>query len=937
MPELEVIKQATFHSEREVETKFVVPILSAIGYEGREIVEELYVPNVEAVEKASGKKVQHRKPDFIIFDSGYTDLEHTLIVIEAKDPRQVADVINDYNTLTQAWAYAKALAAPRFCTTNGDEFAVYQLDIFSDDPADSRLLYSFKRDKLDKSVIHDLKSLIGKRAILALRDDSADELKELRVRQANMTAAAFTDEIAQFTGQLRDDILDKIKRMRRQDPNFAKKLEDLESDNIRKLSDDADDDLALRAAYDFLFKLIFAKIYEDKGYSNGIRFVPTFLERKKETLKKPLPQFVGEIVEDAFSEVGKSYSRLFQPHEIFSRLVPSPAIIAAIVEEISSYNFKEVTNDMLGDVYHRALIAQVSRREKGSFFTPRYIVNEIIKSIPVEELKPEREDFAAADLFCGSGTFLLGLYDELKKYCKNYVGYGDKYAHEWILGKLYGNDIDPFATMLSIINLILRDAMHRNGWHIAQGDSFKFKQFSHFADERSGYSKELLAQYAEVFGHGYDLIVSNPPYGASVSDEMKANFRDYFKEVQQGGYDTYRFAIFEAVELLKPGGYMGFIVPNTWLTIKSAEKLRKYILAHCRIVRLVNLQQNVFCLKGAAANVDTMLVILQRNRTAKPFENDDNMVDVCIMPNKTDTPEEDLAKGRFKLRHSVRQGDWRENFATEIRLIFDEKEDMLWRNVEEDSLELGKISEIHFGKQLRDRKKYKNDVLKRMKSLNEIPEGYEPCYTGEDVSRYFCSWNGLACLLDRTAKRGGCWDEEFHHSRPKLLTKQIGPHPEFAIENLGIACLNTIFMVVPKPEWNPLFLLGLLNSKIIKAYWHYRFEDKRPTFPKIKGTYLLLLPIRPAPPEVQTGFAEKVDKMLALNEELVRRENVGSRPASTATETGDAGVAPTEYADWAEDKIKKAIAATDAEIDRMVYDLYGLTDEEIAIVEESAK
>jgi len=81
------------------------------------------------------------------------------------------------------------------------------------------------------------------------------------------------------------------------------------------------------------------------------------------------------------------------------------------------------------------------------------------------------------------------------------------------------------------------------------------------------------------------------------------------------------------------------------------------------------------------------------------------------------------------------------------------------------------------------------------------------------------------------------------------------------------------------------------------------------------------------------AFAAKVDTMLALNAALVRRKTVGSRPASTEGETGDAGVAPTKYADWSPEKIKAQIAHTDKTIDKLVYDLYDLTEDEIKIVE----
>ena len=115
------------------------------------------------------------------------------------------------------------------------------------------------------------------------------------------------------------------------------------------------------------------------------------------------------------------------------------------------------------------------------------------------------------------------------------------------------------------------------------------------------------------------------------------------------------------------------------------------------------------------------------------------------------------------------------------------------------------------------------------------------------------------------------------------------------------------------------FLLGVLNSRLLRAFWLQKFYDQRRTFPKIKGTYLKKLPIC----RIDPGNAEQrakhqrtvslVEQMLSLQKSLSKADSDQSR-----------------------DVLQHQIDATDAEIDRLVYDLYGLTEEEIEIVEQAA-
>jgi hypothetical protein len=202
-----------------------------------------------------------------------------------------------------------------------------------------------------------------------------------------------------------------------------------------------------------------------------------------------------------------------------------------------------------------------------------------------------------------------------------------------------------------------------------------------------------------------------------------------------------------------------------------------------------------------------------------------------------------------------------------------------------------------------------------------IPNTHVPCVTGKDIERYLLRWSNLACLNDRVAQSGGCWDESKHSATGKLLTRQIGRYPIFASDPQGYHCLNTIFMVSVREEFQikPQFLLGLLNSKLMRSLWIGRFYDQRKTFPKIKGTYLKELPIPFT--SVTTGVERQrhealvglVDKLQAI----VGRLHSATSPAEKAT-------------------LQNAMTATDQQIDALVYELYGLTAEEIELVEGTA-
>jgi hypothetical protein len=175
----------------------------------------------------------------------------------------------------------------------------------------------------------------------------------------------------------------------------------------------------------------------------------------------------------------------------------------------------------------------------------------------------------------------------------------------------------------------------------------------------------------------------------------------------------------------------------------------------------------------------------------------------------------------------------------------------------------------------------------------------------------------LACLDSEDARCGGCWDPDAQNAKQKLLTRQIGQYPSFALDERGFQCLNALFMVnIFQGGPDAAYLLGILNSRLLRCYWTEKFFDGRRTFPKIKGTYLKKLPIRLPDTDSKADIA-RADRMASLVRSVISLHKDAA--AKSAAQ---------------KDIIQRQIEATDAEIDRLVYDLYGLTKEDIKLVEE---
>jgi hypothetical protein len=428
-----------------------------------------------------------------------------------------------------------------------------------------------------------------------------------------------------------------------------------------------------------------------------------------------------------------------------------------------------------------------------------------------------------------------------------------------------------------------------------QGKPEKLKEVRQFQKTNTTPFFLWKLNFADVFSGrgGFDVVIANPPYVLLQESKSDLDSYDRLRNAYRSAYkvasyklDLYHLFIERGSRVLSETGCMSFITPSNFTTNNYAKRLREYLIKESGLSRLVFFDQGVF-----EASVNNVVLLAERASLSNSnVECTQGQLDRngLVLKHYASIDKYEIADRDYLLIPSSA------NDAPRILSVIDGRRP-----------KLSEVALVNFGMQLRNRKEYPNDVL-TAPTQSKLTKWHRKCYTGKDIRPYYVEYGNRYCYFNRTAKQGGCWDERVHDSKNKLLVRQVGTVPEFGIDTLGYAVLNTAFMVVPIDQrTSPSeYLLGILNSAVIRFYWLNRFSDHREVFPKIKGDYLKLLPIEP------------YDCNSIIGNEIIQ---LSKRAIQTAT-SGDTD----------------GLARIQLEIDRRVFALYGLTQEEIEIVKGAA-
>jgi type I restriction-modification system DNA methylase subunit len=447
---------------------------------------------------------------------------------------------------------------------------------------------------------------------------------------------------------------------------------------------------------------------------------------------------------------------------------------------------------------------------------------------------------------------------------------------------------------------------------------------------------------------GFDAVIGNPPY---VRQESLSDFKDYFEkhyEAFDGVADLYAYFMEQGMKLLRDGGLFSIIVSSSFLRATYGEPLRRTLKKHAAVQRIVD-----FGGLAVFTNAkDTYVCIPLLARGAKPAR-----VEVSKVTSLKNLKLVGyVAANHFTIPH--------ERLSPEAWSLKSDAEAAVFAKVMKAGKPLGEYVERRFFRGvtsgLNDAFIIDTETKRRLIAKDKrSAELIHPLLGGEDIRRYIFHETGLWLIFtrrgvdidrypairehlaqwkedltpkrDKNAKRGRKpgryeWyeiqDDVAYYEvfdGPKIIFPDICKGPRFSLDTGGHYLANTAYCL----GTDDLYLLGVLNSRL---FWfaignlsipfgiragEYRY--------RLIYQYMEKVPIRVIDPS-NAADKSRHDRLVELVEQMLA---LHGQAAAVRT--------PQEQA-----ALERQIAATDTQVDRLVYDLYGLTEDEIRIVECAA-
>ncbi len=673
-------------------------------------------------------------------------------------------------------------------------------------------------------------------------------------------------------------------------------------------------------------------------------------------------------------------------------------IIQALYYPKSPYEFSVLGVEILGNVYeqflgkvirltagHQAKVETKPEVKKagGVYYTPKYIVEYIVENTVGKLIAGKTPEEISAikilDPACGSGSFLIGAYTYLLRYHLDwYVNNKPKKhkeavfqakANEWylttaekkriLLDNIFGVDIDSQAVEVTKMSLLLKVLEHESRESIDQqaklglegvlpnlGDNIKCGNSligpEYYEQQQGSLFNEEEMRRVNVFDWederkgfggimqrgGFDCVIGNPPYvNAKNLVSLFKDEREYLNgskkyETLYQKWDIYIPFIERSLKLLKKKGLTSMIIPYPFMNQMYAKVLRRFILEKYNLVSISDLSPNKIFKDASVVNC---IYVISNSKGV-------NKVDINIINNN------------YKI-HKLTTKTYDELMQNKNTSVWDIKKEVKI-NFDTDSNKLGDICFISIGMVLNaDEKKAKGEFQKKDLISNSQTEINNKRYIeAKDIDRYII--NRIHWLE---------WDTERVpdlirrptfpqlYETDKILINKIG-HIKASLDNENLYCDQTIRIAVLwknikgienrsinnsvkkfsnlsrnelekiSEKFSEKYLLAILNSNIS----NYILNQIRGTGNiDINPEYLKNIPIpkldfsNPAEKAQHDNLVSLVENMLELQKKYHETRMVQDK-----------------------ELYERQIKIVDAQIDRLVCELYGLTEEEVKVVED---
>lgn len=950
------------YNETQVRREFVDPFFKALGWDvdNEQGFAEAYkdVIHEDAVKVGTTTKA----PDYSFRIGGQRKF-----FLEAKKPS--VDIKDDIHPAFQLRRYAWTMKLPLSVLTDFEEFAVYDCNVKpdkTDKASNARIFYLNYKDYLTRW--DEITGIFSKNAVLKGSFDKYAADKKSK-RGTSAVDVVFLEEIAGWRELLARNIALRNPDLSTKDLNYAVQA--------------------------IVNRIVFLRICEDRGIErlmklqdllNGERVYPRLCElfrRADERYNSGIFHFEKEPGRESPDTLTLSLNIDDKPlKEIFKRLYYPD----------SPYEFSVLPAEILGQVYeqflgkvirltegHRAVIEDKPEVKKagGVKYTPVYIVENIVGKTLGKILKGktplEVVLITVLDPACGSGSFLIVAYQYLLDwhrdwYVQNlvpllqcglkpsspeikrllpgvetskkgrkkepelpvYQGRGGEWKlttaerKRILLNNIYGVDIDRQAVEVTKLSLLLKVLEGENDETISkQLTLFQERALPDLSNnikcgnsligwdilkDNPGLTQEEIErinpfdwekEFPEIFQRGgFSIVIGNPPWGALLSqeDERYLETAAHYLVAQGRSIDTYSLFIERALGLLKNGGLMGYITPDTFLRKSDHLPTRELLLKNTRILELLELGPvfrtvpdtwcSIFIIEKSLPNEETKIIHKKLSRFIVSAIDRLNM----------------FAKGEWYSETEMHQSYWLQNYQMIIGYLASEACQKLISKMESHK-RLGELKDTYIISRGEEGSKF---------ALNGAENGDLFMVIPANVERYRIS-DGLNILSSMITSN----KITSFYTHPKIWITRIQKMrwKQRIVSGLdqrkNSAGMKTLQIIISKLDniQDLKYLQAILSSKLIN-FWcvNYLADD-------MNKTYLENVPI-PAPvidlkhSALYNDLISNVDKMQDLKNQLAE-----------AKISQDTNI------------LQRQIEATDNQIDTLVYELYGLTEEEIKIVE----
>jgi type I restriction enzyme M protein len=370
--------------------------------------------------------------------------------------------------------------------------------------------------------------------------------------------------------------------------------------SLRDLIQDMEDEVLANAGVDVfeeVFKLIFTKLY-DELTSYQMRRPLRFRNQNTAAQLKSAIQFL-------FDEAKQKWPGVFLEDE---RIRLSPDHLQVCVGSLEEWKLFNSNLDVIDDAFEY-LVSKSSKGEKGQYFTPRWVIDMCVR------MMNPHEDETVIDTACGSAGFTVhamfhawrAIYRELGK------PEGDLFtmeakeprAIEYVRRNVFAIDFDEKSVRVSrCLNLIAGDG-ETNVLHLNTLDWTKWDETTSQPEWSETYSTgwnglkrfRAIKKQGEYRLFNFDVLMANPPFAGDIKQsDMLSPYELAHKKNGKLEKAVARDLLFieRNLDFLRPGGRMAVVLPQGRFNNSSDQRLREFIMEHCRILAVVGLHPNTF-------------------------------------------------------------------------------------------------------------------------------------------------------------------------------------------------------------------------------------------------------------------------------------------------------------------------------------------------------